>query len=147
MNTNLIELSDKQATAARLAEYELICFPANPWSADMVLGTLMTGFAYLVETEYGYALGRVSYEIAELLILGIFPEHRGKGMGKALLAEFIAETKRKHYTVPLEKIFLEAMADNTAALRLYTSAGFTEIYRRKDYYAVGSDGVIMELGL
>ncbi len=52
------------------------------------------------------------------------PEQRGKGIGKALVAEAIAQTRKIQ---GLEQLLLAVVTTNDAARRLYRSLGF-EVY-------------------
>jgi ribosomal protein S18 acetylase RimI-like enzyme len=62
-----------------------------------------------------------SYVIA----LGVLPAHRGKGYGRALLQSSVAALLADGHT----EIFIEAAAENQAALSLYRSCGFRETAR------------------
>lgn len=54
--------------------------------------------------------------------LGVYREHRGKGIGRALVEHTIA-------SVPDKPVSLITESHNDTALRLYRSCGFTEISR------------------
>ena len=60
--------------------------------------------------------------------MSVHPEHRGKGIGKHLLGEFI-NWARKHDT--LEKIELHVHEDNIGARQLYEKMGFEFEGQRK----------------
>ncbi|MEE2682202.1 MAG: GNAT family N-acetyltransferase [Planctomycetota bacterium] len=65
-------------------------------------------------------------KVAELVYLGITPEMRGKGMGRALLAHAlfkISETAQKTVVLAVDE-------SNTPAMTMYRSAGFTPTTRR-----------------
>ncbi len=62
--------------------------------------------------------------------LAVLPELRGQGLGSRLLAEVMAESAR----MGAESATLEVRRSNTAALRLYAKAGFTEAGVRRNYY-------------
>jgi GNAT superfamily N-acetyltransferase len=55
--------------------------------------------------------------------LGITPEHRGLGLGTALLRKALTGFKRSG----LRRAFLEVTARNTAAIRLYERFGFRKV--------------------
>jgi len=55
--------------------------------------------------------------------LGVYREHRGKGIGRALVENTIA-------SAPDEPISLITESHNMTALRLYRSCGFAEISRK-----------------
>jgi ribosomal protein S18 acetylase RimI-like enzyme len=52
--------------------------------------------------------------------LGIVPEHRGHGLGSALMRQLLDGFKR----VGLERVFLEVTCQNEGAIRLYRRFGF-----------------------
>src|SRR5579885_3685308 len=59
-----------------------------------------------------------------IISMYVAPEQRGHGIGKALVAEAIAQAR----TIPgLEQLLLAVVTTNTAARRLYRSLGF-EVY-------------------
>jgi len=86
----------------------------------------------------GFALARVVADEAELLLIGVRPGWRRRGIGRALLraAELEAIARGAH------KLHLEVRAENPAAA-LYDSAGFTPAGRRPGYY-VGKDGQLFD---
>lgn len=80
----------------------------------------------------------------ELLILAVRPEARGKGGGKALLAQAIAAARASGAA----RITLEVARGNSVARRLYERAGFVVFNIRRRYYReTGDDALEMELVL
>ena len=75
-----------------------------------------------------------------ILNLAVHPEARRSGAGRALVQR-ILDDAAAHRAV---SVTLEVRPENAAALALYRAMGFTEIGRRKHYYARGEDAVIME---
>lgn len=64
--------------------------------------------------------------------LGVLPEHRGKGLGRAILLEAIEKLKAGNAA----QIMLQVAAGNAAALNLYKSCGFRET-SIMDYFDLG----------
>ena len=62
--------------------------------------------------------------------IGISPEHRGQGLGSALILRNLDGFRR----AGLRRVFLEVTAQNTAAIRLYHRLGFSKV--RTVYKAV-----------
>lgn len=89
-------------------------------------------------TVIGFALGRVVVNEAELLLLAVHKDRRGRGAGKMLLDRFIEISRSRG----ADHVHLE-MRDGNPAERLYKAAGFTVIGRRKNYYT-GRDGQIYD---
>ncbi len=54
--------------------------------------------------------------------LGIAPEHRGKGLGRALMLQCLSGFQK----AGLQRAFLEVTAQNLGAIQLYLSIGFTK---------------------
>ncbi|WP_206448314.1 ribosomal protein S18-alanine N-acetyltransferase [Agrococcus sp. KRD186] len=78
----------------------------------------------------GYAgLRSVGVE-GDVQTIAVVDEARGRGIGRALLAELLVEAERRG----VRELFLEVRADNPAARALYESVGFREIGVRPRYY-------------
>ncbi len=80
----------------------------------------------VAEPEAGFLVWRITGpDEYEVLNLAVAPRYRRRGVARALLAAVICSGKW----------FLEVRESNTAARRLYASAGFQEIGRRRGYYS------------
>ncbi|MFT9597228.1 GNAT family N-acetyltransferase [Mesobacillus sp.] len=81
--------------------------------------------SYLVEKE-GQIIGKVNLQLTSKLGaifgLGVLPEHRRKGYGRALLLLAIEKLKEAN----AQEIMLQVAAENSNALNLYKSCGFEE---------------------
>jgi ribosomal protein S18 acetylase RimI-like enzyme len=73
--------------------------------------------------------------------LGVMHAHRGRGLGAALLLQALHGFVR----AGLGRAFLEATAQNDAAIRLYRRLGFR--CRKTIYKAVETDGALQVAGL
>ena len=87
----------------------------------------------------GMALVRVAADEAELLTIAVAPASRGAGAGAALLEQAMAEAVRRRAC----RMFLEVAPTNQAACALYRRHGFAQVGRRFDYYADGSDALVL----
>ncbi|CAH2213520.1 GNAT family N-acetyltransferase [Tepidibacter aestuarii] len=63
--------------------------------------------------------------------LGVLPEHRGKGFGRAILIMAIEKLKKLN----ANEVMLQVAAENSKALNLYKSCGFIET-STMDYYEI-----------
>ena len=81
------------------------------------------------EPAAGFVLARRVLDEVELLLIGVLPEKRGRGLGGKLLEEFL----RRSAEFGAANVFLEVRANNRAE-KVYRAAGFAPIGRRKDYY-------------
>jgi [ribosomal protein S18]-alanine N-acetyltransferase len=89
------------------------------------------------ETPIGLVLWRVAADEAEILTICTAPDQRRMGAGRCLLDAAIAAISE----AGARRLFLEVAVDNTAAIALYLSFGFTEEGRRKGYYRT-ADGLV-----
>ena len=116
-------------------------FPAGEaWSEDaFALQLALTGVFGLIDRRGGLLLARIAADEAEVLTLAVLPGERRHGIGSALLSE-AAASARAWGAIGL---FLEVATGNDAARALYARAGFTEVGRRRRYYADGSDALVL----
>jgi ribosomal-protein-alanine N-acetyltransferase len=81
----------------------------------------------------GFTLSRSVVDEEELLLIAVRPELRGRGIGGALLARFVAAARARGAA----RLFLE-MRDGNPAEALYRRHGFDSIGRRRNYYRRGN---------
>lgn len=81
------------------------------------------------EPAAGFSLSRTGYEEEELLLIGVTPEYRGKGLGKYLLEHLRTAAHGRG----ARRLLLEMRRGNPAE-SLYTGFGFYSIGMRPDYY-------------
>lgn len=70
---------------------------------------------------------------ADLEKIAVDAAAHGRGIGRALTAALIADAQK----TGIEVLTLDARGDNSTALQLYRSLGFTEYGRLPDFVAVG----------
>ena len=87
------------------------------------------------EPAVGFLLSRGAAGEEELLLIAVDPEHRGNGIGTALIERFIDTARQRG----MEKLFLE-MRDGNPAERLYRAMGFEPVGRRRQYYRSARNG-------
>ncbi len=80
---------------------------------------------------------------ADILTVGVVPEHRGKGIAKALMALITDWANTQGSTA----MMLEVKTDNLEAIGLYESLGYSKLNVRKDYYGAGLVAQVMRLEL
>ncbi|WP_227872178.1 GNAT family N-acetyltransferase [Paenibacillus albus] len=87
---------------------------------------------YLAEAD-GQVIGKVHIQLSSgiggIYGLGVLPEHRGKGYGRAVLLRAIDRLKE----AGARDIMLQVVVENASALRLYQTCGFVET-STMDYY-------------
>ena len=117
-----------------IAYAESVCFERG-WSiGDIAAVTGDENGICCVEHDesggIGYALGRCSFDEAELYRIAVLPEKRRLHAGVRLMERFIVKCREKG----VEKIFLEVRSSNVPAIKLYEQSGFERISVRKRYY-------------
>jgi [ribosomal protein S18]-alanine N-acetyltransferase len=130
--------------AAAVALLERRCDP-QPWS-EASLRTLADpagGRRGLVAEREGNVLGYVFASLAagesEILIFGVDPVARRKGVARALL-ERLLESLRADGA---ETVHLEVREGNHAARALYRAAGFVEAGLRRGYYSDNGENAVL----
>ena len=113
------------------------------WTAAQCAGLLPMPGVWLTiaragEEPVGFALSRLVAGEAELLLLAVKPDARGRGVGKSLLDHF----EKAAIGRGAERLHLEVRDGNTA-VNLYEASGFTLAGRRRRYYS-GGDGELYD---
>ncbi|WP_306233061.1 ribosomal protein S18-alanine N-acetyltransferase [Agrococcus beijingensis] len=126
---------------------ERASFAASAWERDTMraeLGSEWGRYIIAVDNEgrsLGYAGLRAVGVEGDVQTIAVDAEARGRGIGRALLAELLAEAGRRG----VRELFLEVRADNPVARALYESVGFREIGVRPRYYQPEDvDAVVMK---
>ena len=153
VDTNYSIVRLKAKDAACLAALEAECF-STAWSTREYAELLGAVAAAALPPFCVFALraGRddlvayislglhVSTGELEIYNIAVREAYRQRGHGKRLLVHALREAALSGCT----RALLEVRAGNTAALTLYTRAGFQECGRRKGYYAdTGEDALVL----
>ncbi|MBE6881832.1 MAG: ribosomal protein S18-alanine N-acetyltransferase [Oscillospiraceae bacterium] len=141
MNCKIIRLCEKDV--CNMAKAEKSCF-SHPWSENALLGEIKSSFsdffgAFCEDEFAGYIGGRTVAGETEIFNVAVLPEFRRKGIGKALIEEFIKTAIEKETRV----IFLEVRTSNLPAINLYEKCGFVFCGIRKDYYDDPKENAIL----
>jgi len=113
------------------------------WTAPQCSGLMPLPGVWLTlarcgEQVVGFALCRIILDEAELLLLAVKKKCQGLGIGRKLLDEFVRTAAGRGAT----RVHLEVRQGNHA-VKLYKSAGFIEVGRRRGYYN-GCDGQVYD---
>lgn len=114
----------------------------DAWGKDvfsMQLG--LANVVGLLHPSGGMILLRVAADEAEVLTLAVSPGARRAGIGGSLLAAAIGQAA----TMGVRTVFLEVSVRNSAALQLYSAAGFVRAGRRRRYYSDNADALLLRL--
>jgi len=125
-------------------------FPYSPWSASQYKEEFSAPTRHFVvaidesEDIIGYAgVFAPGQAEADILTVGVVPEHRGKGIAKALMV-LITNWAKAQGSIAM---MLEVKIDNPEAIGLYESLGYSKLNVRKDYFGAGLDAQVMRLEL
>jgi ribosomal-protein-alanine N-acetyltransferase len=125
-------------------------FPYSPWSTSQYkeeFSSPTRHFVVAVDAEQnivGYAgVFAPGGAEADVLTVGVIPSQRGKGIAKALMT-LITDWAKEQGSIAM---MLEVKVDNTEAIGLYQSLGYSQLNIRKDYFGAGLDALVMRLVL
>lgn len=132
---------------AALATLETASFSV-PWNEAALAGHLRASYTLsllLLEEDrpVGYLLAGFSPPEGELYRVAVLPEARRRGYGRRLLEAFFREAEKRD----VYSLFLEVRESNEAAIALYRSVGFREIFLRENYYRDPTEAaLVMTIG-
>ena len=129
-----------------LRHLEQVCFPKDYWPLWDLIGVLtMQNVVRLKAVVNGQMVGfiagdlRRKEQVGWIATVGVLPEHRNQGIGKALI-----EGCEKAMGVPT--IRLSVRVSNLEAINLYERMGYQRIGTWNAYYDGGEDALVMEKG-
>ena len=122
-----------------------LCFHADADEAALSNGFLNPQNHYFSAVENGELLGFGGYfsavDQADILDVAVAPAHRRRGIARALVKAVLAEAEKDG----VQTVFLEVRASNGPAIALYTSLGFTQSGKRKNYYTAPREDALLML--
>ncbi|GAB6058216.1 ribosomal protein S18-alanine N-acetyltransferase [Desulfonatronum parangueonense] len=129
-----------------VADLEALCF-STPWTLQQIRSGFNSesGCLFGVRDE-GILAGYISLVVLppemEILNIAVHPDHRRRGLGKALVGAALEHARAGS----VQTCFLEVDEANTAALGLYELYGFCQSGRRRAYYRLPTgarDAILM----
>lgn len=123
---------------------ERAVFAHDAWSAALMAEAMRAPsatFMVIAEADAicGYAGLTIAGDDADVQTIAVLPGSRGQGWGRALFMSL----EEYAITHAAQRMFLDVREDNTVALGLYRSRGFSSIGRRPQYYADGCAAIVM----
>jgi ribosomal-protein-alanine N-acetyltransferase len=95
----------------------------------------------MCKLEFGFSnfrkLGFVKK--GHVVSIAVVPEHRNKGLGKALMQEGISGMVSKK----CDEVYLEVRVSNDSAVKMYEQLGFVIKTKIRGYYRDGEDAYLM----
>lgn len=120
---------------------------ASPWSVESFAKQISQTGSILATQTHAFALGRIIVDEVELLQIATDPDHQRNGLGRAVLSEF----ERLAHQRGCLRALLEVASLNSAAIALYTAAGWTVDGTRPNYYRLQDgrydDAILMSKNL
>jgi len=118
------------------------------WDAPRVLHAIRDRATNVVvassgESLLGFGIMQYAEETAHLSLLAVVPVARHQGLGKRL----VGWLERVARAAGIERLRVEARADNANALAFYQAQGFAELARVPGYYSGRIDAVRLEKSL
>ena len=127
-----------------LRHLERLCFPKDAWPLLDLVGVLTLPSVVRLKAEVdgvmvGFIAGdiRRSQHMAWIATIGVLPEYRGRGIGRALLDACEAQIQEP-------RIRLCVRASNQTAIQLYLNNGYIHAGKWERYYQDGEDALVME---
>jgi ribosomal-protein-alanine N-acetyltransferase len=121
-------------------------FPYSPWSAGQYREEISAPTRLFVvalddaSRVIGYAgVFAPGGAEADILTVGVIPQHRGRGIARELMAR-ITQWAIDQGSIAM---MLEVKTDNSEAISLYESLGYSKLNVRKDYFGSGLDALVM----
>jgi ribosomal-protein-alanine N-acetyltransferase len=127
-----------------LRRLEKVCFPKDAWPLLDLIGLLTwPNLIRLKAVNAGIMIGFVACDLrpadnlAWIATIGVLPEHRRRGIGRALLLAV-----EQQLTLP--RVRLNVRVSNQAAIHLYLELGYQRAGVWSGYYQDGEDALVME---
>lgn len=102
-----------------------------------------TDYVFIVAQQaaqiWGYGILELTPPEASVIEVAVRPESQGQGLGKTVLKHLLEEAGAKNCC----DFFLEVRESNWRAQKLYVSAGFVLLSRRKAYYKNPEEDALM----
>ncbi len=127
-----------------LRHLEQVSFPKDAWPLLDLISVLSFGGVIRLKAVnekqmVGFIAGDVRRMegVAWIATLAVLPEHRGRGIGAALLQACEAQ-------IPVNRIRLCVRPSNEEAIRLYERFGYVRVGEWTKYYQDGESALVME---
>ncbi len=127
-----------------LRKLEQLCFAKDSWPLFDLLGVLtfpgIVRFkAVIGERMAGFAAGERKTEEGRgwVTTIGVHPDYRRSGIGKALLAAV-------EHRIGMSHIRLCVRQGNLPAIHMYEQTGYQHVGVWHEYYVDGEDALVME---
>lgn len=127
------KVTDLASQAEGIAEIERHCFP-TPWTTEQIKSSSDSTVFFIAKVDgktVGYGGMYTVLDEGYVTNIGVLPQYRKQGIGKKIVNKLIDFSIEKGLTF----LSLEVRVSNVAAINLYSSFGFEEIGKRKNFYS------------
>ncbi len=120
----------------------------TPWPRQTFAEQLASDWARIDVARDPHVVGFANYWLVagevHILAIATHPDHRRRGVGRALLDHLLAAGRTTNATLAT----LEVRRGNAPAIALYERSGFRTVHTRQHYYQDnGEDALVMLLSL
>jgi len=126
-----------------LAVLESRCVGAAKWGEPALRDVGAKGIVGWASSRgnvvVGFILVRAVADEMEIMNLAVDPDARRQGIAARLLAHAIEEVRR----ADVKRVYLEVRESNSGARTFYSSGGFTEQGRRRNYYSQPAEDALL----
>lgn len=131
-----------ETTPAEIAALDSLIFGAaadahESWASELANDAAKVIIAGHNDTPIGFISFFRAGDDIEVRKIGVLTAWRRHGVAKNLLDEALT-------AVPVKRCLIDVSAVNHEAIAFYAKAGFRELARRRNYYADGSEAIVME---
>ena len=114
------------------------------WHEKLYLESLvLKDTRFLVLDLEGVVIGFLMYRHLggdlEIIQIALDPKYQKQGLGSLLMDSMMVDAKESE----IEFIYLEVHTDNESAYKFYRRYEFETIHRRKNYYGLDQDALVM----
>lgn len=132
------------ADVQAIVDLEQGTFGAGAWNASQMSADVEAPSRSVLVAEVdgrfvGYAVLALAGDVADLMRIAVTEPNRRSGVASALLAALHDAAAQ----AGAERVLLEVAESNADARAFYAAHGYTEISRRRTYYADGGDALVL----
>lgn len=138
-----------QTDAPAVVAFETTVFAQESWSLGQILEELQSPYStyfgmFTSDGTLGAYGGVRVLDDGEIMTMGVLEDHRGEGFGRHLLNLLLDVARDKD----ARAVYLEVRESNQEAIGLYSSVGFVQLQKIRNYYRFPKeDALLMGLEL
>ena len=143
--TEIVKLCKEHIS--QMAQIEKLCF-SDPWSESSLEKLLAENYICFVAIVDGEVAAYISmyfvFDEGNIINVATHPNYRRRGLAR----ELIRAISKHSQDIDVTQLYLEVRESNESAIALYSSEGWEEIGKRKNFYShPKEDAVLMKKDL